>query len=88
VQAQSTIDRDRIVVGGRTIQIDGHQLNWWGYVVTEPDPASIKAAMYKSRCVIVRVPRDLRPRMAAIYLLDAATGQCFAAYWDVDVISP
>jgi hypothetical protein len=82
VQTGAAIQRGRVTVNGKSFQLVGDQLNWWGYVVTQPDPAPIKAAVYKKSCVVVRVPRDLRPRLAAIYLFDATTGQCFAVYWD------
>ena len=88
VLPKSQVESGHIIIGGKAFSVDSDQLDRWGYVIKVPDPAPVKAAVYHSGCVIVRVPRSLQPRCAAVYLFDAVTGQCFAVYWDEDVISP
>jgi hypothetical protein len=73
---------DGLRVGSRTFPGDVWELQHFGYVVNRADPSPMTASLYQGRCLIVRVPRDTRPPLATIHLLDAATGQSFAVYWE------
>jgi len=85
VQVMSPELSGTVTAGGITVNPENDPgLFHWGSVVGKPDPAPVTAALYKQQCVIVRIPRDLRPPLAAIYLIDAATGRCFAVYYDAD----
>ena len=84
VQPQSIFDDGRIRIAGQQFTVDTDQLTWWGYVVSTPDKSPPTAALFKSRCLIVRVPKELSPKFSVMYVFDTTTGQAFAVYWEAD----
>jgi hypothetical protein len=75
--------RRPIVIGSPEAPVRAN-LGLWYWDRNVPDPAPMAAAYFKKDCLIVRVPRDLKPQRAAVYLIDAKTGRMFGCYWDQD----
>lgn len=83
-QPKSAVERGIIVVGGSRFQLDQHELNRFGYVIELPDPSPVTAALFKQQCLVMRIPRDLKTRLATIYLIDITTCEPFAVYWEIE----
>jgi len=81
-QSEKLLDNGVIEMAAKRFTVPVEEIRYWGFVVTEPDPAPVTAALFQSRCLVVRVPRDRNPSLATIKLFDATSGRAFAVYWD------
>jgi hypothetical protein len=75
--------RYELVVGSTTVPIASCLRDQWGWGQQDTSSAPT-AAIFKNRCLVVRVPRSDNPKVASIHLIDVADGRNFAMYWDTD----
>jgi hypothetical protein len=80
-QRRSILDDGRVQIGKQQFNVEIEQLRW-RFEISEPDLSAPTATLFQQQCLIVRVPRDLTPKLAVIYLFDIFTGRAFAIYWD------